>query len=113
VRSSSSESSSWAATDKPSIALETGEKLTVRCRYRVFRARPANRCFSVLIYTSDGHVVTAPNTKEAGIEIDVLDGRGYVDLQVDSLMLLPGLFDVSVAITDGTLLHHYDNRQSA
>jgi hypothetical protein len=25
-------------------------------------------------------------------------------------MLLPGLFDVSAAITDRTLLHHFDNR---
>jgi ABC-2 type transport system ATP-binding protein len=94
---------------QPIDRTRTGDKLTVRVRYRV--SEPVrDPVFSVVVYTADGHVVTAPNTNEAGIEIETLEGRGHVDLAVDSLMLLPGLFDISAAITDRTLLHHFDNR---
>jgi ABC-2 type transport system ATP-binding protein len=88
---------------------KTGERVTIRIRYKV--EEPVKRpVFRFVIYTSDGQVVTAPTTKELGPAFDVLDGSGTVEFVVDRLLLLPGLYDISAAISDQTMLHEFDNR---
>jgi len=67
--------------------------------------------FGIAIFTLDGIHVTGPNTREAKVECDAIEGRGVVDLAVDSLMLLPGTYDVSACIYDHALTHPYDFRQ--
>jgi Wzt C-terminal domain len=39
-----------------------------------------------------------------------LEGKGHVDVIFDELRLLPGTYDLTVALTDHSSLHAYDVR---
>jgi lipopolysaccharide transport system ATP-binding protein len=49
------------------------------------------------------------NTKRAGVPIDELSDRGYVDLQINSLPLLEGTYDLTVALSDQAEVHPFDH----
>jgi len=106
--------------------LRTGEPLVVRIHYQAHN-RLARPVFGLAIYREDpsgsspsepalngvkgrSHVqVNGPNTKLAGYDIAAIEGRGSVDYVVDALPLLPGSYQLSVAIYDQTCLHAYDH----
>ena len=46
--------------------------------------------FGLGLHRLDGVHVTGPNTREAGLVPEYIDGTGHVDLRVDRLLLLPG-----------------------
>ena len=45
--------------------------------------------------------------------IEKINGSGHVDLHVPRLLLLPGTYDISTALTDNEILHIFDFRQRA
>jgi ABC-2 type transport system ATP-binding protein len=90
----------------------TGDDVTIRLYYRAFEpiSRPV---FGVGIHTIGGVHVTGPNTREAQLAIEKIDGSGYVDLHVSRLLLLPGTYDISASLVDNEILHTFDFRQRA
>ena len=68
---------------------------------------------SVSITTVEGFVVSAPNSREAGFQFAQLKGRGVVELDIGRLMLLPGTYDISAAITDHSMLQEFHHRHRA
>jgi hypothetical protein len=90
----------------------TGDDVTIRLYYRAFEpiSRPV---FGVGIHTIGGVHVTGPNTREAQLAIEKIDGSGYVDLHVPRLLLLPGTYDISASLVDNEILHTFDFRQRA
>jgi ABC-2 type transport system ATP-binding protein len=94
----------------PVAQTRTGEAVTVRLHYEV--AEPISRpVFGVAVQTLEGIHVTEPNSRDAGYEIERLEGRGHVDLRIDRLMLVPGTYDLSVSLHDHGGLHPYDVRR--
>jgi lipopolysaccharide transport system ATP-binding protein len=49
------------------------------------------------------------NTKRRGIVIPTLTGTGYIDLEIESLPLLEGTYDLTVALSDMSEIHEYDH----
>jgi ABC-2 type transport system ATP-binding protein len=97
---------------RPTQQVSTGDTVTFRLHYDA--PAPLERpVFGLGIYTLEGIQVTGPNTKEAGLEVDAVEGQGYVDLTVNRLLLLPGAYSVSVAAADSTVSHTYDHRHRA
>jgi ABC-type polysaccharide/polyol phosphate transport system ATPase subunit len=96
---------------RPRDPLATGEPATFRIHFTAHEpiAKPIIR---LELHNSEGAVVTAPNTDLSGQVPDVVDGSGYVDLEVDRLLLAPGWYDLSATFFDGTY-HPYDVRQHA
>ena len=92
--------------------VRTGDDITLRFHYSMADAieRPV---FGMAIHTLDGMHVTGPNTREAGCVPESLEGSGHVDLRVPRLLLLPGTYEVSGAITDFATLHTFDYRHRA
>jgi len=92
--------------------LHTGEAVTIRVRYHADQAieRPV---FGLAIYNLEGLLVTGPNTREAGMVPDKIDGDGVIDLAIDRLMLLPGTYDISASLYDYAIVHPFDFRQRA
>jgi ABC-type polysaccharide/polyol phosphate transport system ATPase subunit len=89
--------------------VRTGDQVTFRLHWTA--TRPVQRpVFGIGVHRMDGIHITGPNTKQAGLELGSLDGSGHVDLVVDRLLLLPGVYDLSVAAYDWTLQHAYDHR---
>jgi ABC-type polysaccharide/polyol phosphate transport system ATPase subunit len=90
----------------------TGDAVTIRLDYEA-EERVESPVFGIAVYTIEGFHVTGPNTREAGLDIPYIQGKGHVDLTIDPLMLLPGAYDVSAACTDATISHPYDQRHRA
>ncbi len=93
----------------PTGRVRTGERVTFRFHYSMGESIP-RPVFGMSIHTLDGQHVTGPNTREAGCVPERLEGEGHVDLVVPVLMLLPGTYDVSTAVTDFATLHQFDFR---
>jgi Wzt C-terminal domain len=66
--------------------------------------------FGVAVHSLDGVEVSGPNTRDAGLVPDKIDGIGTVDLAVPRLLLLPGTYDLSGAVYDYSRTHPYDHR---
>lgn len=92
--------------------VRTGDQVTFRFHYRTTE-RIERPVFGMSVHAMDGTVISGPNTKDAHLIPDWIEGEGVVDLEVPRLMLLPGTYNVSSAITDGEALHVYDFRNRA
>lgn len=92
---------------RPTTKVRTGAAVTLRFHY-AFDCPVERPVFGLAIHTLEGMHVTGPNSREGGQVPDVLDGRGYVDLHVPRLMLLPGTYDVTTGLSDLAALHFYD-----
>ncbi|WP_456826051.1 ABC transporter ATP-binding protein [Cellulomonas sp. P5_E12] len=90
----------------------TGDKVTLRLHYAA-SADVSGVVFGIGLHTMTGQHVTGPNTKDAGLLVDVRRGTGTVDLDIDRLMLLPGTYDVSTGVADSMLVHTFDHQTRA
>lgn len=90
----------------------TGDAVTFRLHFDAPKPIP-RPVFGVGVYTLEGIQVTGPNTREAGVGVDYIEGPGSVDLRVERLLLLPGSYSVSIAATDETVSNTFDHRHRA
>ena len=90
----------------------TGDTVTFRLHYEATEP-VTSPVFSFAIHTPEGVHVTGPNTKEAGVAVDRVEGSGHVDLHVDRLMLLLGSYDLSAECTNDSFSHTYHQRHRA
>jgi ABC-type polysaccharide/polyol phosphate transport system ATPase subunit len=87
---------SGARTDQ----LRTGAPVTIRLRYAA--AAPVHRpVFVVSVRTLDGTEVTRPSTATADLGLDPITSPGFVDLRIERLPVLPGVYDIGASLTDG------------
>jgi ABC-2 type transport system ATP-binding protein len=94
----------------PTSQTRTGEAVTIRLHYDL--SKPIERPnFGLIIQTVDGSHVSGPNSRDAGLVIERLEGRGHVDVTIDPLMLLPGTYDISASIHDWAGLKPFDVRR--
>jgi ABC-type polysaccharide/polyol phosphate transport system ATPase subunit len=100
------------AAGEPTRQVRTGEPVTIRLHWSA--AAPVERpVFGVAVHSLEGIEVTGPNTRDAELVPDKIDGAGVVDLHVPRLLLLPGTYDLSAAVYDWTRQHPYDHRHRA
>lgn len=85
----------------------TGERLTVRIEYRTYREieRPT---FEIWFHGMDGQTYAIHSTRWDEYLIEMLRGEGYMDVTFDPVWLLPGVFDIDVAISDHDSVSKYD-----
>jgi lipopolysaccharide transport system ATP-binding protein len=89
--------------------LHTGRPLTVRIHYHASE-RVERPVFGLGIHRVDGLHINGPNTLDAGLSIDAVEGRGTVDWQIDNLALMSGSFELSASCYDHSCSHPYDHR---
>ena len=96
-----------AAPSAPNPEFRTGDPLTIRLHYRATAAvdRPV---FGVSINTVEGQHVWSHHTKDAGFVPTRLSGEGSIDIQIPSIPLQPGAFDINTSVVDDTLSHSFD-----
>ncbi|MFL5734018.1 MAG: ABC transporter ATP-binding protein [Chloroflexia bacterium] len=90
----------------------TGEPLTIRIAYDA-KSRLRQPVFGLAIYTENGTHLNGPNTRFSGLEIAEIEGEGYVDYELESLPLLAGRYDVTVAVTDADMAQTYVHQHRA
>jgi ABC-type polysaccharide/polyol phosphate transport system ATPase subunit len=100
------------AAGTPTTSVRTGDPVTVRLHWSA--AEPVEKpVFGVAVHTIEGVEVTGPNTRDADLVPEKIDGSGSVDLHVPRLLLLPGTYDLSAAVYDFTRQHPFDHRHRA
>jgi ABC-type polysaccharide/polyol phosphate transport system ATPase subunit len=99
------------ATGTPTTQLVSGERATIRYHYE-FDGPYEKPVFAVYLSTVQGAPVTGPNTRNAELVPDKLDGTGTVDIDFDSLRLLPGTYELTAVLNDYNLMTELDHRQN-
>jgi ABC-2 type transport system ATP-binding protein len=89
---------------------QTGDQVTIRIRFTA-NERVERPVFGIAIHRLDGVHVTGPNSREAGVVPDAVEGPGVVELQIPRLLLLPGTYYVSASAVDYSILRTFDYRQ--
>jgi len=87
----------------------TGDPVTIRMHYDA-SMEVVKPVFGIGISTLEGQEVTGPNARDRDEVPDLLDGRGHVDFHVDRLCLLPGTYELTVAVYDYTCQQPIDHR---
>ena len=91
--------------------VRSGEPATLRLGYDI--SSPIEQpVFGIAICTIEGFHLTGPNSKDANFIPQVLEGTGHIDISFDPVLLLPGTYDLTVALYDFNCLHPYDVRQN-
>jgi ABC-type polysaccharide/polyol phosphate transport system ATPase subunit len=88
--------------------ITTGEAFRVRINYHA-HSKIEQPVFGIAIYSDSGIHITGPNTKKEGFVIESIEGKGFVQYEVDSLPLMPGTYLFSAAIYDLSGRHPYDH----
>jgi ABC-type polysaccharide/polyol phosphate transport system ATPase subunit len=95
---------------EPTTRLHTGDAVTFRVHYRA-PEKVERPVFGLAFYNLEGMLVSGPNTREANVIPDCIEGEGVMDLTVPSLMLLPGTYDITASLYDYAIVHPFDFRQ--
>jgi homopolymeric O-antigen transport system ATP-binding protein len=95
---------------RPSEVFITGEKMVIRLWYRS-KVSVQSPAFGVGIFDENGGLVVSPNCVEDGYKMAIKEGStGYVDYVFDTLPLLTGVYDLTVAIYDKDVVLPYDHQ---
>jgi ABC-type polysaccharide/polyol phosphate transport system ATPase subunit len=97
-------------TGEPATRFRSGDPVTVRIEYEC-SSRIDRPVFGLAMENLDGIYVWSQNTRDANVDVPLIEGRGRVDLQIPQLMLQPHGFDLSASICDHTITHIYDFRR--
>jgi ABC-2 type transport system ATP-binding protein/lipopolysaccharide transport system ATP-binding protein len=94
----------WRSNPLPS----SGDPLTIRVWYEAEK-EVTEVVFSLKLHQATGVHLASPNSALQQLEAGTIQpGRGYVDLIMDELLLLPGDYVLSSSITDRDRLHTLD-----
>ncbi len=99
-------------TDHPVGSVTTGACVRFRLHYRSTERIP-EPLFCLALVTNQGTLVTAPTSREFGLPLGESAPRGVVEIEVPSLMLLPGAYDASVSVWDRASLHEFHHWERA
>jgi ABC-2 type transport system ATP-binding protein len=87
--------------------VRTGDRVAFRFHY-VAKPDVRRPNFGIGIFSMDGTMLSGPNLKDSGMIPDTIGPSGVVEIEVPSLMLLPGTYDVASGVTDDAGLHMHD-----
>jgi ABC-type polysaccharide/polyol phosphate transport system ATPase subunit len=93
-------------------SFETGETFVVRIHFAA-QERIERPQFGLALYHAGGFHISGPNTTFSGLEIDAIEGEGYIDYVIERLPLLEGTYLVSVSLGDYEGTHPYDYQHLA
>jgi len=87
---------------------ETGETFCLRMHF-VAKQRIDHPQFGLALHHASGFHINGPNTVSAGLEIEAIEGEGYIDYRIESLPLLEGTYLLSTAMYDHEGSQAYDH----
>ena len=90
------------------VRAHTGDPVTLRIHYNA-KEPVRDVQFGTALNSIEGVAITGPNTRHAGLACERLEGRGFVEFRIPRLLLLPGGYNLTVAIYDLPALHAYDH----
>jgi ABC-type polysaccharide/polyol phosphate transport system ATPase subunit len=95
----------------PAQVFQTGDPLTIRILYHA-REPVDQAVFGLALYTSNGVHINGPNTRFSGYDVAVAEGDGYIDYRIAELPLMPGVYDLTVAVTNADSTVMFDHQHN-
>ncbi|MCL5996861.1 MAG: ABC transporter ATP-binding protein [Chloroflexi bacterium] len=83
-----------------------GDSLTVRISYDA-KQRIARPVFAIGIVRSDGLNCCSSTTKMSGMDIPWIEGQGTVEVVLDKIRLIPGVYQMGVLVWDYEMIQPY------
>jgi lipopolysaccharide transport system ATP-binding protein len=93
-------------------SFRTGEPFIARIHFEA-KQRIETPLFGLALYHANGFQINGPNTAFSGLEIEAIEGQGYIDHVIDQLPLLEGTYLASVSVYDAHGVHAYDFHHQA
>jgi lipopolysaccharide transport system ATP-binding protein len=87
---------------------ESGKPFTVRMHFST-KKRIDEPQFGIALHHTNGFHINGPNTVFAGLEIEAIEGEGYIDYRVEQLPLLEGTYLLSTTLYNHEGNHAYDH----
>ena len=84
----------------PIEEVRTGEPVRLRLHYAASE-KIRDPVFAISVHSLEGIEVTRPTTRDAGVTVHAIAGIGAVDLCIERLLLLPGVYDVTASLIGG------------
>jgi lipopolysaccharide transport system ATP-binding protein len=100
------------ADGDPRHSFRTGESMIIEIAYRANEAVDEPE-FALAIFRQDGVKVNAPSNQLSGLRTGPLQGPGLVRYTIDSLPLLPAVYQISAAVHDGKRSLALDHHEKA
>jgi ABC-2 type transport system ATP-binding protein len=92
----------------------TGTGASVTFRLEFVADEPVERpVFGLAVARVGESIISGPNSDQGGVRPEKVEGRGHVDYCVPSLPLLPGMYEVNVAVGRVGRRTPYDSRTAA
>ena len=95
------------ADGKEARQFATGAQVTVRLHYTT-ETRVERPVFATSLHSVDGQHLWSHHTWDAEYIPPALDGKGYIDVVIPALPLLPGTFNINTSVVDESLSHSFD-----
>ena len=87
----------------------SGDHLTIRLHFEAATTVP-HPVFGIGVYHENGTHLAGPNNKLVDVEQPVIEaGTGHIDITIDELSLLPGLYFLTTGIYSSDILHCFDS----
>lgn len=86
----------------------TARQMTIRIHYNA-HVEILEGVIGIRITHLHGMNIWGTNTKRRGVSIPRMFGPGHVDLVIESLPLLEGTYDLTIAVSDKAEVHEYDH----
>ena len=96
--------------DKHEYALKecgTGDFVKLRIHYETYEP-VENPVFNVTMHILNSHQVTGIRTDVDGVELGTLEGKGFVDIDISNLNLLPNVYTIDSVIFYSDGVTYYD-----
>jgi ABC-type polysaccharide/polyol phosphate transport system ATPase subunit len=97
---------------QPRRSFETDETFVMRIYFEA-RERIERPQFGFALYHANGFHISGPNTVFSGLEIEAIEGEGYIDFVMEHLPLLEGTYLASACLYDYEGVHAYDYHHQA
>lgn len=95
-------------SDAAVSVLKSGETISLRIAYEA-HTPITYPVFGLRITQLHGTNVWGSNTKRMGFHLDRIQGTGFITLEIPSLPLLAGTYDLTLALTDQHETYEYDH----
>ncbi len=90
-------------------AASSGDHLTIRLHFEAATSVP-HPVFGIGVYHENGTHLAGPNNKLVDVEQPIIEaGTGSIDITINQLSLLPGLYFLTTGIYSADILHCFDS----
>ncbi len=93
--------------NKKTRIFNTNDEFRVKIEY-IAHKKIKNPVFGIAIFSDDGIHITGPNTQFSNYKIKYIEGNGYIEYKVSKLLLLQGVYLLSMVIYGSKSKSQYD-----